>query len=112
MGRSQRLLHYRAAWHALRMGKGMEAEDLSVQAMKARKKLFDKEHEDVVLSKEMVVSAYSLRGRWEVAEQLQLQVMESRKRKLGEDHPDMLTSMANLALTYRKNKASGRRQSN
>jgi len=28
--------------------------------------------------------------------------METSARMLGEEHPDTLTSMANLALTYRK----------
>ncbi|KAK2589403.1 hypothetical protein QQS21_012920 [Conoideocrella luteorostrata] len=92
---------YRAAWYALRIGKGIEAEDLSVKALKAIKKLFDKQHEDVLCLKSMVASAYSLRGRWEAAEELFMQVMETRKKKLGEDHPDTLTSMGNLASTYR-----------
>ncbi|OAQ72193.2 kinesin [Pochonia chlamydosporia 170] len=90
---------YKAAWYAFRKGKGIEAEDLSVRAMKARKKIFDKEHEDVVWSKAMVASAYGLRGRWSDAEELEVQVMETRKKKLGEDHPDTLTSMGNLAST-------------
>ena len=91
---------YKAAWYALAMGRGAEAEKLSIRAMKARKKIFDGEHEDIVWSLAMVASAYSLRGRWEAAEELQVQVMETRKKKLGEDHPDTLTSMANLASTY------------
>ncbi|KAJ6788118.1 hypothetical protein PWT90_07393 [Aphanocladium album] len=93
---------YRAAWFALRKGKGREAEELSIQAMKARKRIFGKEHEDVILSTAMVASAYSLRGRWSEAEKLEVQVMEARKAKLGPDHSHTLTSMANLASTYRK----------
>ncbi|KAK2595193.1 hypothetical protein QQS21_007098 [Conoideocrella luteorostrata] len=92
---------YRAAWYALRMGKGIEAEDLSVKALKARKKIFNKPHKDIVDSLAMVALAYNLRGWWEAAEELFVQVMETRKKKLGEDHPDTLTSMANLASTYR-----------
>ncbi|KAK2612316.1 hypothetical protein QQS21_001742 [Conoideocrella luteorostrata] len=93
---------YKAAWYALKMGKGIEAEDLSVKALKARKKTFDKQHNDVVNSLAMVALAYGLRGRWSEAEQLEVQVMETRKKKLGQDHPDTLTSMANLATTFWK----------
>ncbi|KAK2592705.1 hypothetical protein QQS21_009606 [Conoideocrella luteorostrata] len=92
---------YRAAWYALRVGKGIEAEDLSIKALKARKKIFDKPHRHVTDSKAMVALAYSLRGRWEAAEELEVQVMETSKKKLGEDHPDTLTSMGNLASIYR-----------
>ncbi|PMB63415.1 Kinesin light chain [Beauveria bassiana] len=93
---------YRAAWFALEQGKGTEAEELSVQAMKARKKIFGKEHEDLISSKAMVASAYRLRGRWSEAEKIDVQVMETSKMKLGADHPSTLTGMANLASTYRK----------
>ncbi|KAJ3499712.1 hypothetical protein NLG97_g107 [Lecanicillium saksenae] len=91
---------YRAAWYAVSKGNVIEAEDLSVRAMKARKKIFDKDHEDLIWAKAMVASALNLRGRWSEAEELEVQVVETRKRKLGADHPDTLTSMANLALTY------------
>ncbi len=91
---------YKAAWYAIRTGKGMEAENLSVQAMKARKRILDSEHDDVIWSKAMVASAYSLSGRWIEAERLFVQVMETSKTKLGVDYPSTLTSMANLASTY------------
>jgi hypothetical protein len=45
---------YKATWFALRMERGIEAENLSVQAMKARKKMLDTQHEDVVYSLAMV----------------------------------------------------------
>ncbi|KAJ2971769.1 hypothetical protein NQ176_g7535 [Zarea fungicola] len=91
---------YRAAWYAIRKGKGIEAEKLSVRAMKARAKLYDMEHDDVIWSKALVASAYSMNGRWSEAERLEVQVMETSKTKLGEDHPDTQTSMANLASTF------------
>ncbi|KAJ3497372.1 hypothetical protein NLG97_g1956 [Lecanicillium saksenae] len=91
---------YRAAWFAVRNGRGEEAEELSVQALKARKRIFVKDHEDVIASKAMVASAYRLRGRWSEGERLEVQVMEVRKTKLGENHPDTLTSMNNLAYTF------------
>ncbi|CEJ89966.1 hypothetical protein VHEMI05780 [[Torrubiella] hemipterigena] len=95
------ILH-RAARYALEKGYAVEGEKLSTWAMKARKKIFDKDDEKVTSSKALVASTYSKQGRWEEAEKLQVQVMEARKQKLGADHPDTLTSMANLASTYNK----------
>ncbi|KFA70623.1 hypothetical protein S40285_09275 [Stachybotrys chlorohalonatus IBT 40285] len=92
---------YRAAWYCLEVGDGIEAERLSVLAMKARKKLFEANDEEVLRAMAMVASTYRNQGRWEEAEKLFVQVMETRKMKLGADHPDTLTSMGNLASTYR-----------
>jgi tetratricopeptide (TPR) repeat protein len=92
---------YRAAWYAEEVGNGAEAEEMSVAAMKARKKLLGREHEDTLWSMSLVGDAYNLRGQWSAAESLFVQVMEIRKSKLGVDHPDTLISMANLASTYR-----------
>ncbi|ORY66127.1 P-loop containing nucleoside triphosphate hydrolase protein [Pseudomassariella vexata] len=95
------ILH-NAAWYALRMGNGVEAEKMSVQAVKARKKILGREDKDTLNSIEMVGLASELRGQWDTAEKQFVQVMETRKTKLGADHPDTLTSRANLASTYRK----------
>ena len=91
---------YRAAWYAEQVGNGAEAEEMSVAAMKARKKLLGREHKDTLWSMSLVGDAYNLRGRWGAAESLFMQVMETSKSKLGVDHPDTLTSMANLASTF------------
>ncbi|KAH7364016.1 putative kinesin [Rhexocercosporidium sp. MPI-PUGE-AT-0058] len=90
---------YNAAWYAWRMGKGVEAENMSVRAMKVRKKILGDEDKDTLSGMAMVGLAYKLNGRWDDAEKLQVQVMEMSKTKLGVDHPDTLTSMANLAST-------------
>jgi tetratricopeptide (TPR) repeat protein len=90
---------YKAAWYAWRMGNGVEAEKMSVQAAKVRQRILGREHNDTLDSMAMVSMAYNLRGRWDAAEELEVQVMETRKEKLGVDHPDTLTSMANLAST-------------
>jgi hypothetical protein len=90
---------YKAAWYTWRIGNGVEAEEMSVQAMKARRKIFGREDEDTLLSMAMVGLAYKLRGRWDGAEELEVQVMETSKKKLGADHPSTLTSMSNLAFT-------------
>ncbi|KAH8760639.1 P-loop containing nucleoside triphosphate hydrolase protein [Hyaloscypha finlandica] len=92
---------YKAAWYAWRMGKGVEAEKMSIQAMEVRKKILGWEHNDTLDSIEMVGLAYKLRGQWDAAEELEVQVLETRKKRLGADHLDTLTSMANLASTYR-----------
>ncbi|RMZ86477.1 hypothetical protein DV736_g6297, partial [Chaetothyriales sp. CBS 134916] len=94
------MILYRAGWYALRMGNGVDAEKMSVEAMKARTRILGREHEDTLDSMAMVGLAYNLRGLWGLAEELQVQVMESCKVKLGADHPSTLTSMANLASTY------------
>jgi tetratricopeptide (TPR) repeat protein len=91
---------YKAAWYAWRMGKGVEAEKMSIQAMKVRKRMLDQEHDDMLDSMAMVGLAYKLRGRWDAAEELFVQVRETSKKKLGADHHFTLTSIANLASMY------------
>jgi hypothetical protein len=91
---------YKAAWYAEKMGKATEAEEMSVRAMKVRKKILGREHDDTLYSIGMVGLAYKLRGKWDAAEELEVQVMETSKKKLGVDHPSTLTSMANLAVTF------------
>ena len=92
---------YKAAWYAWKLGNGVEAEKMSIQAMKVRKRMLGREHDDTLDSMAMVGFAYTLRGRWDEAEKLEVEVMETSKTKLGVDHLDTLTSMANLASTYR-----------
>ncbi|CCD34122.1 similar to kinesin light chain [Botrytis cinerea T4] len=91
---------YKAGWYAWQMGNGKDAEKLSVKAMKVRKKIFGREHDDTLNSMAIVGLVYESRGQWDAAEELQVQVMETRKKKLGVDHPRTLTSMGNLASTY------------
>jgi hypothetical protein len=91
---------YKAGWYALRIGKGIEAEKMSIQAMKATEKILGRGHNDTLNAVAMVGWAYSLNGRWDDAEKLEVQVMETRKTKLRVDHPSTLTSMANLASTF------------
>jgi Flp pilus assembly protein TadD len=93
-------LLYKAAWYALRTGSWVEAEAMSLQSVKTRKKILGPEHQETLRSMAMVGEAYRIRGRWKEAEALFVQVMEIRKTKLGADHPYTLISMANLASTY------------
>ncbi|KAF1981387.1 hypothetical protein K402DRAFT_449234 [Aulographum hederae CBS 113979] len=83
---------YRAAWYAEQIGNGATAEEMSVAAMKARKKLLGREHQDTLWSMLLVGAVYNFRGQWDAAESLFVQ--------LGVDHPSTLTSMANLASTF------------
>ncbi|KAF2464493.1 putative kinesin [Lindgomyces ingoldianus] len=101
---------YRAAWYAEQVGNGVDAEEMSITAMKARKKLLSQEHEDTLWSMSLVGDAYNLKGRWGAAESLFVQrgesgvdVQESRSMGRGgvAGGANTLTSMANLASTYR-----------
>jgi tetratricopeptide (TPR) repeat protein len=94
------LLH-NAAWYALGRGYMNDTEEMSLQAMKARKKLFGQEYKETLSSMVILASTYWSLGRWKEAEQLFVQVVDTGKRVLGAEHPDTLTSMANLASTYR-----------
>ncbi|KAG9232663.1 P-loop containing nucleoside triphosphate hydrolase protein [Amylocarpus encephaloides] len=82
---------YKAAWYAWRMGKGVEAENMSIHAMKVRKQILGNEHNDTLSGMAMAGLAYKLNGRWDAAKELEL----------GVDHPDTLASISNLASTYR-----------
>jgi hypothetical protein len=91
---------YKAAWYAWKTGKGVEAEKMSVQVLKTRKKILGDEHEDTLDGIELVGAVYKLNGRWDAAEELEIQVIETRKKKFGADHPSTLTSMDHLASTF------------
>ncbi|KAF7942882.1 uncharacterized protein EAE97_006336 [Botrytis byssoidea] len=110
---------YKASWYAWEMGNGKDAENLSVKAMKVRKEILGREHEDtlamVETSKEKLgmnhpftlnilaklASAYRNQGQFDMAERIFVEVMEINKKKFGSHHPDTLISMVNLASTYR-----------
>jgi hypothetical protein len=94
------LLHNTALFMLYR-GQWNKAEELQVQAVAMRRRVFGEEHPDTLTSMANLASTYRNQGRWTEAEKLDVQVMETRKRVLGEEHPDTLTSMANLASTYR-----------
>jgi hypothetical protein len=49
---------YKAAWYAWRMGNVVEAEQMSVQAMKVRERILGREHNDTLHSRAMVGVAY------------------------------------------------------
>ena len=94
------MIMYNAASYAYEVGDIPSAMDMSVKAMKARRKLFGQESEVTLSSVEMTGLASHLAGRWNEAEKLEVQVMEARKSKLGLDHPDTLNAMGNLVSMY------------
>ncbi|KAG4440291.1 hypothetical protein IFR05_004252 [Cadophora sp. M221] len=51
---------YKAAWYAWRMGKGVEAKNMSIHAMKVRQKIFGDEHKDTLSGIAMVGLAHKL----------------------------------------------------
>jgi tetratricopeptide (TPR) repeat protein len=89
---------YKAAWYAWRLGKGVEAEKLSVQALKVRKRILGREHKDTLSSMGMVGLVYELRGKYDAAEPLSRETLQLKEKVLGKEHPDTLTSMNILAL--------------
>ena len=91
------ILH-KAAWYAWSMGKGVEAEKMSIQALKVRKKIFGREHKDTLSSMGMVGLVYKLRSNYDAAELLDRETLQLKEKVLGKEHPDTLTSMSNLAV--------------
>ncbi|PMD13580.1 TPR-like protein [Hyaloscypha hepaticicola] len=89
---------YKAAWYAWRVGKGVEAEKMSVQAMKVRKRILGQEHSDTLDSIAIVGLVYKFRGKYDAAEPLYKETLQLTEKVLGKEHPDTLTSMNNLAL--------------
>jgi tetratricopeptide (TPR) repeat protein len=88
---------YKAAWYAWSIGKGVEAEKMSIQALKVRKKILGREHKDTLSSMGMVGLVYKLRGNYDAAEPLYRETLQLTEKVLGKEHPDTLGSMNNLA---------------
>jgi hypothetical protein len=82
----------------------VDAEKMSTEAMRLRKRVLGLEHEDTLSNMTIVGCADNFRRRWDAAEEPEVQVMETRKKKPGADHPSTLASMANLASTSSKRK--------
>ncbi len=74
----------------------MEAEKISVQAMKVRKRILGQEHSDTLNSMAIVGSVYELRGKYDEAELLCQETLQLREKVLSKEHPDTLGSMNNL----------------
>jgi len=88
---------YKAAWYTWGMGKWVEAEGMSVQAMKVRKRILGQEHSDTLDSMAIVGLVYKLRGKYDKAEPLYRETLQLREKALGKEHPNTLTSMNNFA---------------
>jgi tetratricopeptide (TPR) repeat protein len=82
-------------------GRYNEAEELQVQVMQSKTRLFGNDHASTLTSMANLATTYCNQGRWEEAEELQIQVLQTRKRVLNDEHPSVLSSMSNLASMYR-----------
>ena len=91
---------YKTSWYMCRMGDLVEAEKMSIQAMKVQETILGQEHNDTLCSMQLLSDVYRLKGMGGAAERLQLKVFEASKRLLGQEHPDTLASMYSLALIY------------
>ena len=81
-------------------GRWAEAEASFSQVIKARTRIFGKEHPETLASMANLASTQSNQGRWHEAEELEIEVTEISKRALGLEHPLTIASIANLASTY------------
>jgi tetratricopeptide (TPR) repeat protein len=90
----------KAASYAWRIGKGVEAEEMSIQAIKVQKKILGQKHKDTLASMEMLGLAYELRGKYDLAEPLYHETLQLQEKVLGKEHPDTLSSMNNLATLF------------
>ncbi|KAJ8105580.1 hypothetical protein OPT61_g10088 [Boeremia exigua] len=81
-------------------GRYKEAEELLIQVVERRKKVFGDEHLKTLNSMSALSVIYQIQGRWEEAKDLEVQVSEIRKRELGNEHYNTLASLNNLAMAY------------
>jgi len=73
-----------------------EAEELYLQELEARKKVFGREHRDTLTCMENLAWTYRKQGLREQAKKLFLQVLEMRSRVLGPENPATLGSKRDL----------------
>lgn len=78
---------YKVAWYALKLGNAVEAERMSIQALKVRKRILGREHNHTLTSMAILASTCKNQGRLDEAEELEVQVIETCKKKLGADYP-------------------------
>jgi tetratricopeptide (TPR) repeat protein len=89
-------LLYNAAWFAWRKGNVIEAEEMAVKAMKARKKVLGPEHESTLSSIDMVGSAFDSQGKYKEAEAMHQWALAGKEKVLGVNHPNTLASISYL----------------
>jgi hypothetical protein len=65
-----------------------KAEQLFVQVVDTRKRVFGQNHSDTLTSMAELGKMYKKQNQWKEAEQLEVQGMNSRKSALGEAHPE------------------------
>jgi tetratricopeptide (TPR) repeat protein len=92
-------LAWKCAIALLSDGRYKESEELGMQVLETRKRVFGDEHPDSLVGLSDLVLTFSNQGRLKEAEEWGVQAIETMKRVLGDEHPDTLTAMGNLALT-------------
>ena len=80
------LLLYKAAWYACPRGKASQAEQMLIQPISAREKLFRTESAETLSGMEMLWLARILKGQWNEAKEILVQVVEMSRRVFGKDH--------------------------
>ncbi|PNH04770.1 Kinesin light chain [Tetrabaena socialis] len=90
-------LLYMGAWFYYMMGRYMEAEPLSRQALELRRRVLGEEHPDTANSIHNLAACIYAQGRYAEAEPLSRQALELRLLVLGEEHPNTASSINNLA---------------
>ena len=86
------VLHHIGSWN--------KAEELQVQAIKAREEKLGSHHPHTLISIANLACTYQAQGRWDAAEKLLVQVMDARKEKPDLYLPDTLRDMNHLAVAY------------
>ena len=83
-----------------------EAEELKLQVMQTRKRVFGEEHPKTLTSMGNLAITYKNQRQWKEAEELGIQVLKVRQRVLGEEH----CPVWEILLQYIRHKSNGRRQ--
>lgn len=78
-----------------RLGKYDEAEQMQQQAFELKKKMFGREHSEILVSMSGLAVVLERLGRYDKAEQMQRQVFELYTKVLGREYPYMSASRCN-----------------
>ncbi len=91
---------HRLGFYHWYLGHYLEAESLTMAALRIREKEYGAEHLDVAASLNNLANVYRGQARYKAAESLYTRALQLREKALGPDHLDVATSLNNLALLY------------
>jgi tetratricopeptide (TPR) repeat protein len=83
-------------------GKYKMAEDLYLEALAIKEKLYGEEHEEVALNVQNLAMMYGAKRNYAQAEIFFQRALTIREKLLGVDHPDLAPTLSNYALLLRK----------